>query len=384
MLRLAATCGLGLEEILATELAMLGMVKIEMEKGAVTFEGGWDAVQRANLWLRTANRVLIELGTFAGHDDVALHAGARNLVRRRAPRPDGLDLARLLSPSRSLVVDATSSASRITDTRWIALKTKDGIVDGQRDVHGERSTVDREDADLPLRLRLARDQATLYLDSSGEPLDRRGYRVQTVSAPVREQLAAAMVLASGWDGRGVVVDPMCGSGTLLIEAASWALGRSPQFLRKSFVFERWVGFDKALWERLRAEKPPAPGGEEAADLRLYGVDRDPRALVSAGANLEKAELDENAYLKNRDAFEWEPPAGPGLVLVNPPYGERLSSDEDLWRRLGDLFKQRYKGYKAAVLAGGEDLGKSFGLKPRRRFPVKNGPLDAKILVFDLY
>ena len=384
MLRLAATCGLGLEEILATELTLLGMAKIEMEKGAVTFVGGWDAVYRANLWLRTANRVLIELGTFAGHDDVALHAGARNLVRRRGERADGLDLARLLSPSRSLVVDATSSASRITDTRWIALKTKDGIVDGQRDVHGERSTVDREDADLPLRLRLARDQATLYLDTSGEPLDRRGYRVQTVSAPVREQLAAAMVLASGWDGRGVVVDPMCGSGTLLIEAASWALGRSPQFLRKNFVFERWVGFDKALWERLRAEKPPAPGGEEAADLRLYGVDRDPRALVSAGANLEKAELDENAYLKSRDAFEWEPPAGPGLVLVNPPYGERLSSDEDLWRRLGDLFKQRYKGYKAAVLAGGEDLGKSFGLKPRRRFPVKNGPLDAKILVFDLY
>lgn len=384
MLRLAATCGLGLEEILATELTLLGMNKIEMEKGAVTFVGGWDAVYRANLWLRTANRVLIELGTFAGHDDVALHAGARNLVRRRGERADGLDLARLLSPSRSLVVDATSSASRITDTRWIALKTKDGIVDGQRDVHGERSTVDREDADLPLRLRLARDQATLYLDSSGEPLDRRGYRVQTVSAPVREQLAAAMVLASGWDGRGVVVDPMCGSGTLLIEAASWALGRSPQFLRKNFVFERWVGFDKTLWERLRAEKPPAPGGEEAVDLRLYGVDRDPRALVSAGANLEKAELDENAFLKNRDAFEWEPPAGPGLVLVNPPYGERLSSDEDLWRRLGDLFKQRYKGYKAAVLAGGEDLGKSFGLKPRRRFPVKNGPLDAKILVFDLY
>lgn len=385
MLRLSATCGLGLEEILAGELATLGMRGIVAERGAVTFTGTFEDVYRANLWLRTANRVLIELGTWSGHDEVALHAGARNLVRRRAPRPDGLDLAKLLSPSRTLVVDATTSASRITDSRWVALKTKDGLVDGQRDVHGQRSTVDREDADLPLRLRLARDQATLYLDSSGEPLDRRGYRMQTVQAPVREQLAAAMVLASGWDGRGVVVDPMCGSGTLLIEAASWALGRSPQFLREAFVFERWAGFDKNLYARVRGELMAPPGGAAAAEeLRLYGVDRDGRALEAAGVNLEKAQLDENAYLKRADAFAWTPPAGPGLVLVNPPYGERLGREDDLWASLGDLFKQRYKGFKAAVLAGGEDLGKSFGLKPQRRWPVKNGPLDAKILIFELY
>lgn len=385
MLRLSATCVLGLEEILAGELTALGMRSVVPERGAVSFAGLWEDVYRANLWLRTANRVLIELGTWSGHDDVALHAGARNLVRRRGARPDGLDLAKLLSPSRSLVIDATTSASRITDSRWVALKTKDGIVDGQRDVHGERSTVDREDADLPLRLRLARDQATLYLDSSGEPLDRRGYRQQTVQAPVREQLAAAMVLASGWDGRGPVADPMCGSGTLLIEAAAWALGQSPQRLRQSFVFERFWGFDRALFARLREETVPPPGGSDAAEsLRIYGVDRDPQALSAAGINLEVAGLDENAYLKRADAFEWTPPAGPGLLLINPPYGERLGLDDELWSRIGDLFKQRYKGWKAVVLAGGEDLGKSIGLKPRRRWPVKNGPLDAKILVFDLY
>lgn len=385
MLRLSATCGLGLEELLAGELNALGMPAVAPERGAVSFAGTWEDVYRANLWLRTANRVLIELGTWSGHDDAALEAGARNLVRRRAPRPDGLDLAKLLSPSRSLVIDATTSGSRITDSRWVALKTKDGIVDGQRDVHGERSTVDREDADLPLRLRLARDQATLYLDSSGEPLDRRGYRRQTVQAPVREQLAAAMVLAAGWDGRGVVADPMCGSGTLLIEAASWALGRSPQLLRESFVFERFWGFDRALYARLREETMAPPGGADAAEgLRLYGVDRDPQALSAAGINLEAAGLDEDAYLKRADAFEWTPPAGPGLLLINPPYGERLGLDDELWSRIGDLFKQRYKGWKAVVLAGGEDLGRSIGLKPRRRWPVKNGPLDAKILVFDLY
>ncbi len=385
MLRLSATCGLGLEEILAGELTTLGMKDVSPEKGAVAFAGGWPEVYRANLWLRTANRVLVELGTYSGHDDAALHAGARNLVRRRGQRPDGLDLSKLLSPSRTLVVDATSSASRITDVRWVALKTKDGIVDGQRDVHGQRSTVDREDADLRLRLRLARDQATLYLDTSGEPLDHRGYRKQTVQAPVREQLAAAMVLAAGWDGRGAVADPMCGSGTLLIEAAGWALGLSPQRLRKDFPFERFWGFDRALFARLREETMPPPGGPDAAEnLRLYGVDRDPQALSAAGVNLEAAGLDENAYLKRANAFEWTPPAGPGLLLINPPYGERLGLDDELWPRLGDLFKQSYKGWKAAVLAGGEDMGKSIGLKPRRRWPVKNGPLDAKILVFDLY
>lgn len=384
MLRLAATCGLGLEELLAGELQALGVREVVPERGAVTFAGGWAEVYRANLWLRTANRVLIELGTFSGHDDEALYAGARNLVRRRGQRADGLDLAKLLSPSRTLVVDATTSASRITDSRWIALKTKDGLVDGQRDVHGQRSTVDRDDADLRLRLRLSRDQATLYLDSSGEPLDHRGYRKQTVQAPVREQLAAAMVLAAGWDGKGVVVDPMCGSGTLLIEAANRALGRSPQILRQSFGFERFWGFDRALFARLKEEAAPQPEGEAAAAIRLYGVDRDPQALAAAGQNLEAAGLDEDAYLKRADAFEWTPPAGPGFLLVNPPYGERLGLDDELWPRLGDLMKQKYQGYVAAVLAGGEDMGKSIGLKPRRRWPVKNGPLDARILVFDLY
>lgn len=385
MLRLSASCGLGLEEILAGELQALGMPGVTADRGAAHFRGGWAEVYRANLWLRTANRVMVELGTWAGHDDVALHAGARNLVRRRGEREDGLDLAKLFSPSRTLVVDATTTGSRITDTRWAALKTKDGIVDGQRDVHGARSTVDREDADLPLRLRLWRDQATLYLDTSGQPLDHRGYRQKTVQAPVREQLAAAMVLAAGWDGKGPVVDPMCGSGTLLIEAGSWALGRSPQVLRQAFAFERFWGFDKNLWSRLREEKGKPPGGEEAAaGLRLYGADRDPGAIAAAGVNLEAAGLDEDAYLKRADGFEWEPPAGPGLVLVNPPYGERLDLTEEMWPRLGDLFKQRYQGYKAVVLAGGEDMGKNIGLKPRRRWPVKNGPLDAKILVFDLY
>jgi putative N6-adenine-specific DNA methylase len=382
MLRLAATCGLGLEELLAAELRALGAGAVMPERGAVSFAGEWELVYRANLWLRTANRVLVELGAFSGHDDEALYAGARNLVRRRGGREDRLDLAKLLSPSRTLVVDATTSASRITDSRWVALKTKDGIVDGQRDVHGQRSTVDRDDADLRLRLRLSRDQATLYLDSSGEPLDHRGYRLQTVQAPVREQLAAAMVLASGWDGKGVVVDPMCGSGTLLIEAASWALGRSPQALRQSFLFERFWGFDRALFARLREAAALAP--ETEGGPRLYGVDRDPGALAAAGKNLEAASLDEDAFLKRADAFEWTPPAGPGLLLVNPPYGERLGLADELWPRLGDLMKKRYQGFVAAVLAGGEDLGKSIGLKPRRRWPVKNGPLDARILVFDLY
>jgi 23S rRNA G2445 N2-methylase RlmL len=385
-LRIAATCVLGLEELLAAELKTLGAQSLALERGAVACSGDWPLVAHANLWLRTANRVLVEIGRCAAGDDQLLYAGLRNLVRRKGARPDGIDVGRLLSPTRTVAIEASSSASQLRDTRWIAQRAKDGVVDGQRDRHGLRSDIDRDAPDLPMRLRLHRDEATLFLDTSGGPLDRRGYREQTVMAPAREQLAAAMVLAAEWSGRGPIVDPMCGSGTLLIEAASWALGLSPQALRPEFAFERLPFFKPGEIAGWRAECGPAVADQEG--LKLYGVDRDRQAVAAAGANLVKAGFDDIAFLKAGDAFEWPPPPAEdgGLVLINPPYGERLAQDADgdPWKRLGDLLKQRYQGYTAVILAGGEGLGKTLGLKPRRRYPVMNGPIEAKILVVDLY
>src|SRR6202035_5458597 len=366
-LHLVATCVLGLEEILDAELAGLGAGERERQRGAVTFRGGWEDCWRANWRLRTANRVLVELGRWPASDGAALAAGARDLIRRPADgRSSGsheLDVGALLHPDRSIAIHATASASAVTDSRWAALSAKDGLVDGQRDRYGRRAQVERADPDLPLRLRLHADVATLLLDTSGQPLDHRGYRTITAAAPLREQLAAACVLASGWEGKGPVVDPMCGSGTLLIEAAWYALGQAPGSLRASWAFERLPGFDPQAFTAIRREALPAPG----PDVLLLGNDLSLEALRAARAHAALA-----------------PPPGPGLVIANPPHGERVRESPDQWRRLGDLLKQQFKGWRAVVLAGGESRGKEIGLRPRRRIPVWNGPLEARILLFDLF
>jgi len=389
-LRLVATCARGLEELLERELRALGGEEIARETGAVTFRGGWPDVWRANWRLRTANRLLVELATFNGHSGEALEAGARNLVRRRGRQWGGLDAGDLFHPDRTFALQATSSASRIGDTRWVVLKVKDGLVDGQRDRFGRRGSVEREEPEIPLRVFLRKNQATVLLDTSGEPLDRRGYRRDTAEAPLRENLAAGCVLASGWDGSGPVLDPMCGSGTLLAEAGLWALGCPPGAVRRDlgggWAFERFPGFDAEAFAAIREEPVPLPASDASADgLRLYGNDLDPEAHTAARGNLARAGLDDRLRLTQRDAFEVEPPPGPpGLVLVNPPYGERLEESPEQWRRLGDWLKQRCAGWRAVVLAGGESRGKWIGLKPERRWPVWNGPLEARMVVLEVW
>lgn len=378
-LRLVITCAAGLEELLADEVRGLGG-RPTTTRGAVRLTGGWPDVWRTNYRLRTANRVLVELASWPAATGEQLLAGALDLVCHRGRSWEGVGTDRLFAPDRTLALRATSSRSRITDSRWIALKVKDGLVDGQRARFGRRSSVDRRRPDLPLRVRLHEDRATLLLDTSREPLDRRGYREAGADAPVREQLAAACVLASGWDGRGPVVDPMCGSGTLLIEAGWIGAGIAPGRLRRRWAFAGLPGFDAAAWKRIRQEPLPAPDPGAA----LFGTDRAPEAVAAARRNLARAGLGERCRVERADAFDLAPPPGPGLVAVNPAYGERLGEEVGQWRRLGDLLKQRFPGWRAVVLAGGESRGKHIGLKPKRRLPVRNGPLEARILVFELY
>lgn len=378
-LSLVATCALGLEEFLEGELREIGVGGVERLRSAVAFTGSWEDVWRTNWRLRTANRVLVELASWDAGGEDELERGARELVEGRHDWA-GVRAEELFHPGRTFAVHATSSRSALTDRRWVALKVKDGLVDAQRERYGRRASVDRDEPDLQLRLRLHEDRATLLLDTSGDSLDHRGYRLDTAAAPVREQLAAACVLAAGWDGSGPVVDPMCGSATLLAEAGFWALGWAPGRLRPSWGFETLPGFDREAWERVRSEPIPAPNPE----VSLLGVDRAREAIAAAKANLERAGLVEHASLWIGEASAFEPPEEPGLVIVNPPHGERLEEERELWPKLGDLLKQRYTGWRAVVLAGGETLGKHIGLKPERRIPVRNGPLDARILLFDLY
>lgn len=375
--RWVATCARGLEAVVAAELDALGLAPGPVETGGVPFAGDERGAVRACWRLRAANRVLLRLASFAAPDDQALYLAMRALVEGYPFSP--LAPGALLHPDRSFAIAATSSRSALADTRWIALKAKDAIADGQRARHGRRADVDRERPDLALRLRLHEDRATLLLDLVGEPLDRRGYRVETTAAPVREQLAAAALLASGWDGRGPVVDPMCGSGTFLAEAGAIALGLAPNRLRPRWGFEALPGF-AGLLDEVRREPIPAPDPE----ARLYGNDLEPAAAAAATRNLEAAGLAARTRITAGDAFELVPPPGPGLVVVNPPYGERIAEPAGLWRRLGDLLKQRYPGWKAVLLAGDPDLGKQLGLRPARRIPVWNGPLEARVLVVDLW
>lgn len=372
-----ATCSRGLESILSRELRSLGLDILETDQGGIRFRGTSRDATRACYWLRSANRVLLELESFPASDETNLYWGVVRAYDNS--RGDPLGLESLLLPERSFAVKATSQKSRLRDSRWIALKVKDALVDAQRRRHGSRSRIDREQPDLPLRLRLSRDRASLLLDLVGEPLDRRHYRVRTVSAPLRETLAAAMVLAAEWDSPpALVLDPMCGSGTLLAEAASLLLGLPPLRLRKTWRFERWPELGREL-DTVRREPLPVL----SPNVRLIGWDRDPGALQAARSNLEAAGLADRIELACVDALT-EPPPGPGgLLLCNPPFGARLATEERFWREFGNWLKHRFPGWRAVLLAGRPELVAWLGLRPLRRHPVGHGPLDARILVLDL-
>ncbi len=377
-LRLIGTVAAGLEAVLAEEMVALGIDEVVAERGGVVGRGDWSTVWRMNWRLRSANRVLVELGHWPAGDRESLYRGARRLVAGML-EPGGT-LEGLFDPAATLAVSATSLASRLGDVRLLALVTKDAIVDAQRDRFGRRSDVDRERPDLPLRLRLHRDRATLLLDTSGEPLDRRGYRVETTAAPAREQLAAAAVLASGWDGRGDVYDPMCGSGTFLAEAGAIALGWAPARLRRFFAFQGFPTFSRKAFEAVRREPIPAPG----PGVLLHGVDLDRHAIEAARHGLERAGLRDRVRLRVGDGLLADPPSSePGLVCVNPPWGLRLEESDELWKRLGDLLKRRFAGWRAVILAGDERRGAALGLKARK-IPVRAGAADLRILVVDLY
>ncbi len=384
--RLYVTVPAGAADLAAAELEASGVSGAKVTRGGVACEATLEQAYRACLWSRVASRVLLEIAKFDAPTPEALYDGAR-----------GVDWSAHLGVDGTLAVDCTSSRSAITHTQFAALKVKDAIVDQFREATGARPSVDVETPDVRVNLHLDRDVATLAIDLSGESLHRRGYRGPQGAAPLKENLAAAVLIRSGWPALVAAaaqdaaplgfVDPMCGSGTLCIEAALIACDIAPGLERERFGFSRWLGHDEALWRRLLDEAEQRRTAARVEQVAIRGYDRDAAAVDAARANAESAGVGARIAFERRELGELpDAPAPRGLVAVNPPYGERLGELRELaplYARLGAAFRAHFNGWLAAVLTGNPPLGLELGLKAKRTHTLYNGPIECRLLRFEV-
>jgi putative N6-adenine-specific DNA methylase len=369
-----ATTSKGLEDVLAGELKALGATKVKPDRGGVYFEGTRRTLYAANLWLRTALRVLEPIAHFGCNDPDHLYKGVR-----------AVDWGKYLTPDHTLAVSAiVRETTGLRNSHVTALKVKDAVCDRLRDDTGRRPSVDRDRPDLPLHLHVRRGMATLSRDWSGESLHRRGYRIDKVAAPLREHLAAGILLLTGWDPATALADPMCGSGTLVIEAAMMAQRKAPGLQREHFAFKRAMDFDERLWRDVVAE---ARDLAREPQQRIVGSDRNKRAVHAAIENARRAGV--KVHLAGGELEDFAPPVegGPGVVVLNPPYGERLGEEAALkpvYKLIGDVFKQRCAGYNGWIFTGNRELAKVVGLRAKCRIPLYNGKIDSRLMGYDLY
>lgn len=376
-----ATTPKHMEPLLALELQALGCRDVAETRGGVSFSGGLPSAYRVCLWSRVANRVLLVMARFPAATPEALYAGVRTVAWHEH-----------LDAGGTFAVDCSLSRSAITHSHFAALKVKDAVVDQFRERLGTRPSVKTAHPDLQINVYLVRDEATVSLDLSGESLHRRGYREQGAAAPLKENLAAALLLRAGWPDiarqGGALVDPMCGSGTLPIEAALMAADIAPGLNRDFWGFTHWKRHDAGAWQTLLQEAGDrrAQGLSQTSSIR--GYDRDAGAIRAALANVERAGLAAHVHMEKRSLEDCTParPGDTGLVVANPPYGERLGGDTDLpalYARLGTLLKERFAGWRAAVFTGNPELGKRLGLRAQRMHTFYNGALECKLLHFEV-
>jgi putative N6-adenine-specific DNA methylase len=367
-----ASCPRGLEALLGEELGALGADAPRAVPGGVAFTGSWETCYRANLWSRLASRILWRVGDFDYVSEADLYEGARTQ-----------DWPSLFAVERTLRVNVTAQKSPLKSLEFATLRIKDAVCDRFRDALGRRPDVDRARPDVRVHAYLDARRAVLYLDTSGEALFKRGWRSMAGEAPLRENLAAGIIRLSGWRPEEPLLDPMCGSGTLLVEAAAMARRRAPG-LKRAFGFEKLANFDDGLWKRLRAEAAqPAARGVQPV---LFGSDRDARALDAARRNLAAAGVERWVQLEQCDVLERRAPASSGILVANPPYGERVGSAEALERfypQLGDALKKNFAGWRCHLITADLRLAKLIRLRPARRVPLFNGALECRLYEFDI-
>ena len=363
----------GLEAVLEQELIQLGAKRTKKLSRAVSFEGDTALLYKANLNLRTALRILHPIAVDNARNQKQLY-----------------DLAHSVNWLRWFTVDQTFSVTarsfknpEFNNSTFVALKVKDAICDQFRRLRGSRPSVDKVNPDIQIDVHIFRDKCTISVDSTGESLHRRGYRDSGHRAPLNEVLAAGMVLLSGWDINTPLIDPFCGSGTILTEAAMYAHNVAPNIQRESFGFCEWKNFDKELWEKTWEE---AKDSEREFDGRLIGSDISKKIIMHARQQVQEAGVDECIHLTAKSFEDRFVPEGPGTVITNPPYGDRMDffDVEEMYKAFGDKLKTDYSGYNAWVISSIEKFNRFIGLSPSKKIQLFNGGLDCRFMKFEMY
>lgn len=361
----------GLEDVLAQELTDLGAQNIKKLNRAVAFDGDKSMMYKANYYLRTALCILKPIATFDAKDEDALYKEISRINWNRYMKVD-----------ESFAITATTFSTTFTHSKYVALKTKDALVDQFRRRTGKRPDVDTENPDLRIEIHIAQNRVTVLLNSSGEPLFKRGYRQASVKAPINEVLAAGMILLSGWDCKSDLIDPMCGSGTILIEAAMIAYGIAPGTYRQQFGFEKWSDFDADLFAEITEESPEP----DEFKFTISGNDINPGAVKAAEANIKSAFLGKKVNVELHNFFDIRPKTAAGTIITNPPYGERLQPDDlrIFYQKIGDKLKLDFRGYEAWLIGSNQDFMKYIGLHPEKKIKLYNGALECSFRKFTMY
>ncbi|MDE7092700.1 MAG: RNA methyltransferase, partial [Muribaculaceae bacterium] len=363
----------GLEEVLAEELRNLGAEKVEPGRRMVSFEGDLAMLYKANLCCRTALRILKPFYKFTASDPDTLY----ELVKE-------FDWGSLLSIDKTFSIDAVVNSDDFTHSRFVTYRVKDAIADWFTDRYGagKRPGVRLENADAIINVHITDNRVTLSLDSSGESLHKRGWRVAQTEAPINEVLAAGIILLSGWRGDSPFVDPMCGSGTFLVEAAMIAANINPGVYRKNFAFEQWADFDSELFEELYNDDSQ----ERTVNYPIIGADMSPAAVEIATRNIKSAGLSEMIDVEVKPLSHWTEAPEEGVLITNPPYGERIKTDdmEGLYKLIGSKLKNVFKGYHAWIIGYNREYFDAIGLAPSIKIPLYNGQLECELREYIIF
>lgn len=369
---LIAKTFMGLEPVLAQELTELGANNVQIGRRVVSFTGDQEMMYRANFQLHTAIRILKPIKHFTARSADDVYEATKTV-----------DWSQYILPGKTFSVDSVVYSEEFRNSRFVTYKVKDAIVDQFRERSGNRPNISVSNPDVRLHIHISDDDATLSLDSSGESLHRRGYRQESVEAPLNEVLAAGMILMTGWRGETDFIDPMCGSGTLLIEADLIARNMSPGIFRKEFAFEKWPDFDKDLFDRIYNDD----SRERDFTHHIYGYDVDMKAVNTALLNVRAAGLTKDISVAQQDFKDFKKPAQEAIMVMNPPYGERISTPNLLgtYKMIGERLKREFAGNTAWILSYREECFEQIGLKPSLKIPLYNGSLECefrKYMMFD--